>query len=351
MYFHPLNFIRFLLALGVLLFHYGTSYYPFSSPALKTLIDHSAFRVSFFFFISGFVMSLVYGKSPSPLSPLYFYKKRLSRIFPVYLLAFIITLLLVLFVKGAAPKGLVIVLHALGLQSWNPGYVLDLNYTTWSISVELFFYALFPFILKWMQKKSFQSVLLATTVLYLLQSWQHFYFVNHLSDGTKRVEEFISTFPLWQLGTFVSGMCAAQAIVQKKIPLLFQKAPLVFFFAAVFAFLWIIYLPNPILKYIHNGLLSPFFALIVLALYYDSSWLGKVLSRPALSRLGDLSYGIFVFQYPVWIVFTATCSIEFQQSNLYFFSFLLTVLLLSHLVNRFYEKPILKKLRAPQEIT
>ncbi|NBQ47462.1 MAG: acyltransferase, partial [Sphingobacteriia bacterium] len=137
-YFHPLNFIRFLLAIGVLLFHYGTAYFPFSEPALKTLINHSAFRVSFFFFISGFVMTLVYQQKEGMLSPLYFYKKRLTRILPVYWLAFFITLLLVLVVKGAGPKGLVILLHALGLQTWNPGYVLDLNFTTWSVSIELF---------------------------------------------------------------------------------------------------------------------------------------------------------------------------------------------------------------------
>lgn len=345
MYFHPLNFIRFLLAIGVLLFHYGTAYFPFSEPALKTLINHSSFRVSFFFFISGFVMTLVYQQKEGVLSPLYFYKKRLTRILPVYWLAFFITLLLVLVVKGAGPKGLVILLHALGLQTWNPGYVLDLNFTTWSVSIELFFYALFPFLFRFMRQLPVRRLLVFGLLVYLLQSLQHFLFVERLSDGSKRTEEFISTFPIWHLGTFLCGMCSARLIDLKEVPAVLKRWPTFIFFVSVLLLGLLIYLPNPILKYIHNGLLSPVFALLVLSLYFDRSALGRFLSRPALSRLGDLSYGIFVFQYPVWIVFSGVFSAERQQSSLYFFMYLLVVLLVAHLVNRYFEKPMLHKLR------
>src|SRR4051812_28237704 len=98
------------------------SYFPFNLPVLKTLILNSSFRVSFFFFISGFVMSLVYGSKSVSLN--YFLKKRLTRILPLYWFAFVVTLLAVVFVLGSGPKGLVIILHFLGLQSWYSGYVL-----------------------------------------------------------------------------------------------------------------------------------------------------------------------------------------------------------------------------------
>src|SRR4051812_37215282 len=104
MFFHPLNFIRFILALGVVLFHYGILYYPFNSGHLNTLIVNSTFRVSFFFFISGFVMMLVYGPQAENLKPRTFYKKRLTRILPMYWLAFFLTLILVITVLGAGPK-------------------------------------------------------------------------------------------------------------------------------------------------------------------------------------------------------------------------------------------------------
>jgi peptidoglycan/LPS O-acetylase OafA/YrhL len=350
LYFHPLNFIRFVLAVGVLLFHYGLSYFPFNLPVFKTLILHSSFRVSFFFFISGFVMSLVYGKENEAVPPIYFYRKRLSRIFPVYLLAFVLTLVVVLLIKGAAPKGFVILLHALGLQSWYPGFVLDLNFTTWSISVELFFYALFPFLLAWMMKLPIWQLLLAGGVVWLLQSVQHFLFVDYLSDGSKKMEEFISSFPLWHLGTFFSGMVAARLISLNYMQVPFKKNATLLLFVGVALFIYVIYVPNPVLKYVHNGLLAPLFALLVLALYFDRSVIHRVLSRKSVSRLGDLSYGIFIFQYPLWVLCTHVVSKQAQITSWFFLGYFISVLLTSYLINRFFEKPVLGYLRRDRSV-
>lgn len=345
MYFYPLSFIRFLLAIGVLLFHYGTVYYPFTLSGLQTLIVNSSFRVSFFFFISGFILTLVYQQKGEALSALYFYKKRLTRILPVYWLAFFLTLLLVLFVKGAGPKGLVIVLHALGLQTWYPGYVLDLNYTTWSISVELFFYALFPFLLNGIKRVSPGKLASIALLVYVLQDIQHFIFVNDLSNNTKTMEEFISTFPLWHLSTFFIGMFTARIIALDTFPHVLRDHSVALFFSVLLIFAYILLAPNPLLKYIHNGLLSPLFMLLVLSLYYDRTWLARLLSWPPLSRLGDLSYGIFVFQYPVWIILTAVLPEPFTKTSVYFFGYVFMVMLVSFLVNRYFEKPLLMKLR------
>lgn len=341
LYFHPLNSIRFVLAIGVLLFHYGTAYWPFSSEPLKTIIEHSAFRVSFFFFISGFVMTLVYQPSAETLKPVEFYMRRITRIMPVYWIAFVITLLLVVLVKGAAPKGLVIALHALGLQSWNPGYVLDLNFTTWSVSVELFFYAIFPFILKPVSALKPLQLLLLMLLVWVLQSWQHIFFIEHLSNGSKKMEEFISDFPLWHLGTFLWGMACARLIQMNAWPAIFQRLSTGVFIAALFGFFYLLFFPNPILKYVHNGILSPLFLLTVLGLYYDNSPLRKFLSLPAVSGLGDLSYGIFVFQYPVWIVYSSLFSDSAKSSGFFFLAYLVTVIVVAKLVSKYLEKPLM----------
>lgn len=290
-------------------------------------------------------MTLVYQPMHGTLTPKYFYLRRLTRIMPVYWLAFVITLLLVVFVKDAAPKGLVIILHALGLQSWNPGYVLDLNFTTWSVSVEFFFYLIFPFLLKPLSKLKPQALLIGMVVVWLLQSFQHYYFVNHLSDGSKKTEEFISDFPLWHLGTFLWGMGCARLLQLELVPKFLRGNSGIVFFSTLLLFLYIIYIPNPILKYIHNGLLSPLFALLVISLFYNRGWLHKALSHPALSKLGDLSYGIFAFQYPVWLVFTALAGDAFKASNLFFFLYLGAVLLVSYLVSKYFEKPIMTRWR------
>ena len=344
-YFHPLNFIRFILATGVVLFHYGVNYYPFNTPILKALILHSSFRVSFFFFISGFVMTLVYSKQSQNLTPTAFYKKRFARIFPVYWLAFVCTLLLVLFVNNSLPKGLIILLHAFGLQSWDPGYVLDLNFTTWTISVELFFYLLFPFLLKWIVLLSDQKLLLVSFIVWVLQSIQHIAFIELLPYHGKVTEEFISTFPLWHLSTFFVGMATARLILNGSIKSFFNDYSLLFLALSLAIFGYVLFVPNPILKYIHNGLLSPLFSLFIIALFYDTSLLNRFLSLKPISKLGDLSYGLFIFQYPLWIICTKIFNATFVVSSWFFFIYFILLMVVSWVINKVFEKPMLQLLR------
>lgn len=345
MYFHPLNFIRFVLAIGVVLFHYGVNYFPFNLPILKTLILNSTFRVSFFFFISGFVMYLVYAKKWPNLHALLFYKMRFTRIFPVYWLAFILTLIVVLFVVHASPKGLVIILHFFGLQSLYPGFVLDLNYTTWSISVELIFYLFFPFILKWMMVQSNRKLIIITIIIWLLQSLQHIILIEYLNVANKTSMEFISSFPLWHFSTFFVGMVTSRFVIINPHAQLFKKHALSGLLTSVLLFALIIFIPNPILKYIHNGLLSPLFMLLIVSLYYDTSFITKLLSVKQVSNLGNLSYGLFIFQYPVWVICTKIVNPYFIESSWFFPSYLSSLIALAWIVNKIYEKPIMLKLR------
>jgi len=344
-YFHPLNFIRFVLAVSVILFHYGVAYYPFNQPFLKILIVHSSFRVSFFFFISGFVMCMVYAKQIPGLTAKYFYRRRFTRIFPLYWLAFVWTLLVVIFIKDASPKGLNIILHALGLQSLNPGHVLDLNYPTWSISVELIFYLVFPFLLKWMMKFSFKKLMTITFIIWFLQSLQHILFVKYVYNGTKVSEEFVSSFPLWHLSTFFVGMSAARFISLNTKERFIIKYAQVFFVLALLIFAYIIFIPNPLLTYVHNGLLSPVFMLLIVALYYDRSVIHSVLSYKHISDLGNLSYGLFIFQYPVWVVCAKIAGENFVVSSWFFLLYFLILLAVAKTVNIIFEKPVLKWLR------
>lgn len=345
MYFYPLNVIRFLLAVGVVLFHYGLEFYPFNLPVIKTGIEHSGFRVSFFFFISGFVMSLVYAPKYLELTPRQFYHKRFTRIFPVYWLALLFTLLLVLFLKGSTPKGLSIMLNLFALQSCNPGYVLDLNYPTWSISVELFFYVSFPFLLKWLMKKNIATMLWITLMVWAIQTLQHVLFVELFPAPGKKMEEFTNAFPIWHFSTFLFGITTARFVLNESVPRFFIKGATFYLLFCLLIFLSLMYIPNPLLKYIHNGLLSPLFALTVVALYYDRSFIHRVLSHPRLVVLGNLSFGLFIFQYPLWLVCKAFSSEDFSRTSFFFFIYFVSLLSFSALVYRFFEKPMLQRLR------
>jgi len=328
----------------VVLFHYGHHYYPFNIPVIKTAIDNAGFRVSFFFFISGFVMSLVYGQHEK-INPKDFYFKRFTRIFPLYWLAFVFSFLLVLFINHASPKGLVIITHALGLQSCYAGFVLDLNYPTWSVSVELFFYACFPFVMVYMQKLTTQKLILFALIIWLMQTIEHIVLIHSIGHKGKVSEEFINAFPLWHLPTFFMGMITALIILRENVPYFF-KTKSVYVLASCFLLLvYIVMFPNPIQRYIHNGLLSPVFALIIVALYFDKSIIGKTLNNNLLSKTGKISFSIFLFQYPIWILFNHFANKSFLDSGYFFAFYLIFLILFSSAVYLFIEKPLLKLLR------
>jgi peptidoglycan/LPS O-acetylase OafA/YrhL len=328
----------------VVIFHFGLDYYPFNIPPVKSAISHSSFRVSFFFFISGFVMSLVYSASEN-LSAKEFYFKRASRIVPLYLFGFLITLILLLFMVHASPKGIVIVAHALMLQSFYPGYVLDLNFPSWTISVEIVFYLLFPLLMRGMQNFGNLRLGIFIVVLWLLQSFQHVYFVDHVHSGTKASEEFISAFPLWHLPTFMCGMACALLIRRGQ-----WSAGSVKFVGLAVLLGWlllalIIRFQNPFVPYIHNGLLVPVFVLIVGGLYYDRSLIHRLMSARMLRSLGDLSYAFFIFQYPVWLVCKQLSTPAWQVQSSFFFFYLGCLIVFSASMHRFVEKPVMVWLR------
>jgi peptidoglycan/LPS O-acetylase OafA/YrhL len=170
-------------------------------------------------------------------------------------------------------------------------------------------------------------------------------FVEFLYNGTKISEEFISTFPLWHLATFFVGMVAARLIALKTFVEFFSAYAAWGLSLSFAVFIYLIYLPNPILKYVHNGLLSPVFALLIISLYYDRTIVNKTLSHPRLSKLGDFSYGLFIFQYPVWVVCSKLAKAEFLLSTWFFLIYLIVLFVLAWLVNFYFEKPLLKIIR------
>lgn len=126
---------------------------------------------------------------------------------------------------------------------------------------------------------------------------------------------------------------------------IFTKNGAWFFILSLAIFGSLIYVPNPVLRYVHNGLLSPVFALLIAGLFYDRSPLSRVLSLKPLSALGTLSYGLFIFQYPVWMLCKKLSTDAFSQTPLFFFIYFSTLAGFAFLINRVFEKPMLAMLR------
>jgi peptidoglycan/LPS O-acetylase OafA/YrhL len=101
--------------------------------------------VSFFFMLSGFV--LAWSHQPGD-RPVRFYRRRVARIYPAYLVAVAVGLALaprILFQVDHTPIGTVLAVIAL-VQAWSsdPAVYFAVSSPLWSLSCEAFFYLAFP---------------------------------------------------------------------------------------------------------------------------------------------------------------------------------------------------------------
>ena len=143
-----LTALRFVAALAVFC-HHGILLGAFADPTAAS-VYHALFAlsgpvgVSFFFLLSGFV--LTFSARPADTAPA-FWRRRLVKIYPNHLVTFGLALALYAGSYTTVFQG---ALNLLLLQAWVPDHdvMLSVNAPSWSLSCEVFFYALFPLLLR-----------------------------------------------------------------------------------------------------------------------------------------------------------------------------------------------------------
>lgn len=154
----PLTSLRFFAAMMIVA-HHLPLYFPetYAKAAPPTLVH----GVSFFFVLSGFILTHAYKEKPWP-GYWQFLALRAGRLWPVHAFAIMILVLSVLvpdsFVRhdsitfdgpGFFDRWFALGLNLTMLQSWSPYTVqaFSWNSPAWSISTEFAFYLAFPFLL------------------------------------------------------------------------------------------------------------------------------------------------------------------------------------------------------------
>ncbi len=142
--------LRWWAAFAVFLFHMRV-FAPLPEP-IATVFNQGYFGVTFFFVLSGFV--LTWSLRPRvPLST--FYWRRFARIWPAHIVALLFAVP-VFYTLATIPEGSflkpfdvgVLLLSVLVIQGWwaNPAILFSGNPAAWTLTVEFFFYALHPFL-------------------------------------------------------------------------------------------------------------------------------------------------------------------------------------------------------------
>lgn len=141
-----LTSLRFFAALAIVIHH---SKGAFSATAWIESPIPLDYGVSFFFILSGFILTYSHPESTKQLGIRKFYVARFARIWPLHFVTFVLCLLLIPERARLTPDSLVITAANLALiQAWIPkaAYFFSYNAVSWSISAEVFFYLCFPFL-------------------------------------------------------------------------------------------------------------------------------------------------------------------------------------------------------------
>jgi peptidoglycan/LPS O-acetylase OafA/YrhL len=291
-----LTSIRFFAAIWVVFHHLRFDWKP--PELLDRFFDAGYSGVTLFFILSGFILS--YNYLPRQFTLRDFWSARIARILPIYFFALLVSFPFSAgfsqmngkpFFPGALPALFLV-------QAWIPKSALTWNWPGWSLSVEAFFYLLFPFLLRPFARLAQRRAALVLATTWLLSLIPSTLYALALPEGpvdtlSRSVGLTVIKFnPIIRLPEFLIGIALGVLYLNgTRIP-----RPRFVVAGCVLALVFIVLSPWPIpYPALHNGLLAPIYGLMILALASDP----KMLANPILELLGESSYSLYLLHASV----------------------------------------------------
>jgi peptidoglycan/LPS O-acetylase OafA/YrhL len=350
---------RYFAALHVVLFHTWAMKGLTRAPAwFQQFASVGYVAVSFFFVLSGFVLVYTYGGKEFDLRR--FWRARLARLYPAYLLSLLLAAPFFFYVvlKLNFPPmayfrihlASTIVLVLTMQQSWVPLAALGWNAVAWAVSTEISFYMVFPFLVTRFFRLSNRGLATVALLGWMLPLGAALAYMVRLPDAiypdsSQDMLFWLSALkfnPLVRLPEFMAGMaCGCWFLRGNHDPRL--AARLVFGGTSCALLLtalsrWIAY---PIL---HTGLYAPAFAAIICGLALGLPAVAFLQSR-WLHLLGESSYCLYLFHPMIVGMILYGTRAKPAYSWVWVVSAVLASTLLGVLLFRFVEEPARKWLR------
>jgi peptidoglycan/LPS O-acetylase OafA/YrhL len=365
--FTALNGLRILAALLVVSFHYGTlaGSFPALPRFMQNLANNGTVALPFFYVLSGFVLTHAYSnRVPAFPQKRQFYWARIARLFPAYLLSFVLFLPIAVekYLRHPAVSehhgvhtyvaGGLLTLFA--VQAWTP-LSQAWNGPGWSLSVEAFFYLIFPFVLPKIARMRpiYLTILLGVLWLSMISLT-----VAHERNviSPQVWASYIMYQPLFWTPTFLLGMATYRLASRWSLmPDAIATVVCVTSLAAL-ALLSGVLSPTVGGDFLVNGGAAPLIAVIVLASSHPRCLSSRLLGSRPLAFFGAASYVIYILQAPLWHMFRAASdklrhvSGQPTVKDWQFLLYLLLLVGIALLVQQLVEKPaqhyLLKRSRA-----
>ncbi len=324
-YFPEIDSLRFLAFLLVFLGHMPfavTSFFP----------QLAWYGVEFFFLLSGFLLTkLLYAEYQlkKTINFKFYFVRRILRIWPLYF-SFVSGLffLSVFVIHFAYPVRRFLgniffvdnIFKAAGLPNENlwSGHL-------WTISVEEQYYLALPFLAMWLFPKTKPGIKRIFIFIFLLLAS-----LKLIAILLKFRYPFIHSLPL-SADSFLMGVYIG--IFHKELSTISKQRSFLFFISGILLLLFVFLMPDKSIVGYHLLLIYPLqaagFSLILSGIIISNdSPLNKLLKNRTLVFLGKISFGLYIFHFPVTnniAPYFKTKSIPLQVSGLVFILFVTAI--------------------------
>ncbi|WP_211879547.1 acyltransferase family protein [Pseudarthrobacter albicanus] len=348
--------LRFLAAAAVIVCHFnqrGTISVPLE---LTDFLDDGRTAVALFFVLSGFILTYNYSNMAGVSERVKFYASRIARIYPVTILALLLAAGGVGYAVINRDAGVLTDWYALEdaniftvggsllaqltmTTGWFPTASINQpwNAPAWSIACEMFFYALFPFLIVRMRRLSPARIAIILEGCFALQC-----FIIWAARTFAPIDQkgfLVYQFPVTHLFEFLAGITAGLIFLRGGREWIGQGARRNLLLAGSLV-------PLAALAYLRPVnpaylLMSPLFAVLILTLAVAPARRPSWLAWRPLVVLGEASFSLYMIHVPLRDIYTMA-----QPTVPIGWCLLAATIVISVLVFKYFETPARYRFRA-----
>lgn len=355
----PLTSLRFVAAMMIVLLHCKLYFKWEWLGYLPITLVHG---VSFFFVLSGFILSHVYSQRTN-VSFGAFIWNRFSRLWPCH----VATILILYYTipehsmtfggEGMFNKWVVLISNLTFTHSLFPyvAYSFSWNSVSWSISTEFFFYLIFPFLLVNLKKTWHWKLALSIAppiILYFLNIFLHIPLIAE-SIYVATITQIVYTNSVMRLFEFCLGMSSWVAWQNlSKRHLSFSVVSILEITALMLTILWlvagyeyvrkmvaVVLIPDVFNQWMRTMGSAWVFAILLVSIASAKGIVGRFLSIRIFVWLGEISFAVYMI-HQILLKFFVIHYPQRTEAAIYF----LVLIIVSASLHHFIEIPMRKLL-------
>lgn len=274
--------------------------------ALAPVIENGYIFVGFFFLMSGYILFYNYADRPN-LNKFDFWLARFSRLYPVYVLALVVSFQMLLTEWGAHSHAEFwegVVLTPLLLQGWFPNLATFWNTVAWTLSCEIMLYLAFPYLIRIALPRQPIKLVGLLLGLWLVGLVPHILYILMNPDHlTTPADRYTSTFllrllkytPPAYICTFLEGLILGrlQSVLTLRVR---ERMAIASTALAGIGVALYVFLPDLPYLLLHGGLLMPLFAALTLGISGPNP-VASIFAFPPLVYLGRSTFCLYLLHF------------------------------------------------------